>query len=56
MVTTPVTQFLTFAEYLSYEDGTDNRYELERGVLVAMGQARGLPELNLSVDRIIKAR
>lgn len=27
---------LTFAEYLKYDDGTDNRYELVNGELVAM--------------------
>lgn len=38
---TATRQLLSFAEYLTYEDGTDTRYELERGELVAMGQARG---------------
>ncbi len=28
---------MTLAEYLAYDDGTDARYELENGVLVAMG-------------------
>lgn len=28
---------LTFKEYLDYDDGTDTRYELVNGVLVAMG-------------------
>lgn len=28
---------LTFEEYLAYDDGTDTRYELVNGVLVAMG-------------------
>jgi len=27
---------LTFEEYLTYDDGTDNRYELEDGVLIKM--------------------
>ena len=31
------TQRLTFEEYLAYDDGTDTRYELVNGVLVAMG-------------------
>jgi Uma2 family endonuclease len=30
-------QRLTFEEYLAYDDGTDTRYELVNGVLVAMG-------------------
>jgi len=41
MIATTLEQILTFEEYLTYEDGTDNRYELERGVLVEMGKARG---------------
>ena len=35
MVTTP-TKKLTFAEYLNYDDGTDNHYELVDGELVVM--------------------
>jgi Uma2 family endonuclease len=35
MVTTP-TQKITFEEYLDYDDGTDNRYELVDGELVVM--------------------
>jgi Uma2 family endonuclease len=35
MVTTP-TQKITFEEYLDYDDGTDNRYELLDGELVVM--------------------
>ncbi|MGK7871751.1 MAG: Uma2 family endonuclease, partial [Xenococcaceae cyanobacterium] len=34
MVTTPVK--LTLEDYLTYDDGTDNRYELVRGKLVLM--------------------
>lgn len=34
-------KLLTFEEWLTYEDGLDRRYELDRGVLVEMGQARG---------------
>lgn len=41
MSITTFEKILTFEEYLTYEDETDNRYELERGVLVEMGQARG---------------
>lgn len=32
---------LTFEEYLIYQDGTDTRYELDKGQLVAMPLARG---------------
>jgi Uma2 family endonuclease len=38
---TVTTKVFTFEEYLAYEDDSDTRYELERGELVAMGQARG---------------
>jgi Uma2 family endonuclease len=41
MTATLIPQILTFEQYLAYEDDTDKRYELERGVLVEMGQARG---------------
>ena len=34
-------QILNFEQYRIYEDGTDTRYELERGELIPMGQARG---------------
>ncbi|MBD2481169.1 Uma2 family endonuclease [Planktothrix sp. FACHB-1365] len=37
MTQTPVK--LTFEEYLTYNDGTDNRYELEDGVLIPMTPA-----------------
>jgi Uma2 family endonuclease len=37
MTQTPVK--LTFEEYLTYDDGTDNRYELEDGVLIPMTPA-----------------
>jgi Uma2 family endonuclease len=30
------TQYLTFADYLAYDDGSDTLYELENGELVAM--------------------
>ncbi|MGB3790059.1 MAG: Uma2 family endonuclease [Phormidesmis sp.] len=39
---TVATQKLTFEEYLSYEDGTDTRYELVNGELVAMSLGTGL--------------
>lgn len=32
---------LTFEEYLAYTDGTDTRYELDKGELIAMPPARG---------------
>lgn len=32
---------LSFAEYLAYDDGTDTRYELVYGELIAMGQPTG---------------
>lgn len=34
------TRRLTFEEYLSYDDGTDNHYELEDGVLILMNPPR----------------
>lgn len=40
-MTATASKFLTFEEWLTYEDGSDTRYELDRGVLVEMGQARG---------------
>jgi Uma2 family endonuclease len=33
---------LTLTEYLAYDDGTDNRYELVNGELVAMAQPSGI--------------
>ncbi len=39
---TVATQKLTFKEYLTYTDGTDTRYELVDGELVAMGIGSGL--------------
>lgn len=39
---TVATQKLTLQEYLSYSDGTDTRYELVDGELVAMGIGSGL--------------
>ncbi len=35
---------LTFEEYLTYDDGTDNRYEWVDGRLVEMPPATGLHE------------
>lgn len=45
MITTPPTTKLTFAEYLDYDDGTDNRYELEDGALILMNPPIGLHAL-----------
>ena len=39
---TPTVQKLSFEEYLSYDDGTDNRYELIDGELVALPPESGL--------------
>jgi Uma2 family endonuclease len=39
IVTSPL---LTLTEYLAYDDGTDNRYELVNGELVAMAQPSGI--------------
>ncbi|MEM8502976.1 MAG: Uma2 family endonuclease [Cyanobacteria bacterium P01_D01_bin.1] len=39
---TVTTQKLTFEEYLVYEDGTDTRYELVNGELVAIGVGKGI--------------
>lgn len=41
----PTTTKLTFDEYLRYEDGTDNRYELEDGDLILMNPRIGLHAL-----------
>lgn len=38
---TATTQRLTFEEYLTYDDGTDNRYELVDGELVSMSLGTG---------------
>jgi Uma2 family endonuclease len=37
---TTTKQLVSFEEYLTYNDGTDARYELERGELIPIGQAR----------------
>ena len=39
MVTTPTTKKITFEEYLKYDDGTNNRYELVDGELILMPPA-----------------
>ncbi|MGB3491082.1 MAG: Uma2 family endonuclease [Elainellaceae cyanobacterium] len=38
---TLISQRLTLDAYLSYDDGTDTRYELVNGELIAMAQPRG---------------
>lgn len=38
---TTTKQIVTFEQYLTYNDGTDTRYELERGELIPVAQARG---------------
>jgi len=43
MTTTPVK--LTLAEYLTYDDGTDRRYELDEGNLILRPPATGQHEL-----------
>ncbi|ACK73192.1 hypothetical protein PCC7424_4835 [Gloeothece citriformis PCC 7424] len=66
MVKTPIQ--LTFEEYITYRDDTDNRYELEDGILIEMPPASKrhsditekqslnsqiFPQLNLSVNQIL---
>ncbi|MBW4520076.1 MAG: Uma2 family endonuclease [Scytolyngbya sp. HA4215-MV1] len=41
MTTTTTPTKLTFEEYLAYDDGTDNRYELEDGALILMNPPPG---------------
>lgn len=36
-----LTRYLTFEDYLTYDDGTDNRYELFDGKLILMTPATG---------------
>jgi Uma2 family endonuclease len=48
--TTPTPTFLTFDQYLAYDDGTDTRYELVDGELVEMPPAS--PE-NLAIARFL---
>jgi Uma2 family endonuclease len=52
------TQRLTFEEYLAYDDGTNTRYELVNGVLVAMGAESSL-NLDIAlflVNRVSRVR
>jgi Uma2 family endonuclease len=44
-MTTLLTTKLTFKDYLTYDDGTDNQYELEDGVLIPMNPPIGLHTL-----------
>lgn len=48
MITTPLTTKLTFEEYLAYDDGTDNHYELEDGALILMNPPIGLHAIILT--------
>jgi Uma2 family endonuclease len=48
MTTTPITTKLTFEEYLSYNDGTNNFYELEDGELILMNPPIGLHAIILT--------
>lgn len=41
MTQTPIKLKLSFEEYLTYDDGTDNRYELENGELILMNPPTG---------------
>lgn len=45
--TLPATK-LNFEEYLAYDDGTDNRYELEDGSLILMNPPIGLHAIILT--------
>jgi Uma2 family endonuclease len=45
MIPSPITSKLTFEEYLNYNDGTDNCYELEDGELILMNPPIGLHAL-----------
>jgi Uma2 family endonuclease len=42
--TKPVERLYSFEEYLTYDDGTDQRYELEDGILLEMPPASDLHE------------
>lgn len=44
---------LTLEEYLTYDDGTENRYELVDGLLVAMGAES---ELNVLISSFLFAQ
>jgi Uma2 family endonuclease len=48
MTTTPTKPKLTFEEYLAYDDGTDNHYELEDGELILMNPPIGLHAIILT--------
>ncbi len=48
MSTTPTTTKLSFEDYLSYDDGTDNVYELEDGELILMNPPIGLHAIILT--------
>jgi Uma2 family endonuclease len=48
MGTTLTTSKFSFEEYLAYDDGTDNRYELEDGELILMNPPIGLHAIILT--------
>lgn len=48
MISTLPTPKLSFDEYLAYDDGTDNRYELEDGELILMNPPIGLHAIILT--------
>lgn len=48
MRSTALTTKLTFEEYLVYDDGTDNHYELEDGKLILMNPSIGLHAIILT--------
>lgn len=45
MTPTPITTKLSFEDYLNFDDGTDNHYELEDGELILMNPPIGLHAL-----------
>uniref|UniRef100_B8HM48 Putative restriction endonuclease domain-containing protein n=1 Tax=Cyanothece sp. (strain PCC 7425 / ATCC 29141) TaxID=395961 RepID=B8HM48_CYAP4 len=49
MTPSPVIPKLTFEQYLNYDDGTDNYYELEDGELLLMNPPIGLHAIILTV-------
>ena len=51
-IATRPTRKLTFDEYLNYDDGTDNRYELTNGELVALPPESGL---NIEIANLLFA-
>ena len=54
MTHTPVK--LTFEQYLQYDDGTDNRYELTEFSGNQQIVSRTFPQLGLTATQILEAR